>query len=49
VFCDVTGSTELGEQLDPESHAQGHGPYFDAMRARSNATEAPSRSSSGTP
>ena len=33
VFCDVTGSTELGEQLDPESMRKVMGRYFDAMRA----------------
>ena len=33
VFCDVTGSTELGERLDPESMRKVMGRYFDAMRA----------------
>jgi class 3 adenylate cyclase/tetratricopeptide (TPR) repeat protein len=33
VFCDVTGSTELGEQLDPESMRKVMSRYFDAMRA----------------
>jgi class 3 adenylate cyclase len=32
VFCDVTGSTELGEQLDPESMRKVMALYFDAMR-----------------
>jgi class 3 adenylate cyclase len=32
VFCDVTGSTELGEQLDPESMRKIMARYFDAMR-----------------
>ena len=32
VFCDVTGSTELGEQLDPESLRDVQSRYFDAMR-----------------
>jgi len=32
VFCDVTGSTELGEQLDPESMRKVMARYFDAMR-----------------
>jgi class 3 adenylate cyclase/tetratricopeptide (TPR) repeat protein len=32
VFCDVTGSTELGEQLDPESLRKVMARYFDAMR-----------------
>src|SRR4249919_3779166 len=33
VFCDVTGSTALGEQLDPESLRRVMGRYFDEMRA----------------
>ena len=33
VFCDVTGSTELGEQLDPESMRKVMSRFFDAMRA----------------
>ena len=32
VFCDVTGSTELGEQLDPESMRKVMARFFDAMR-----------------
>ena len=32
VFCDVTGSTELGEQLDPESLRRVMARYFDAMK-----------------
>ncbi|HJS26702.1 MAG TPA: adenylate/guanylate cyclase domain-containing protein, partial [Actinomycetota bacterium] len=32
VFCDVTGSTELGERLDPESLRKVMARYFDAMR-----------------
>ena len=32
VFCDVTGSTELGEQLDPESMRKVMALFFDAMR-----------------
>ena len=32
VFCDVTGSTALGEQLDPESLRDVQSRYFDAMR-----------------
>jgi class 3 adenylate cyclase/tetratricopeptide (TPR) repeat protein len=32
VFCDVTGSTELGERLDPESMRKVMARYFDAMR-----------------
>src|SRR5688500_7871112 len=33
LFCDVTGSTQLGEQLDPESLRKVMARYFDAMRA----------------
>ena len=32
VFCDVIGSTELGEHLDPESLRKVMGRYFEAMR-----------------
>ena len=32
LFCDVTGSTELGEQLDPESMRKVMGRYFETMR-----------------
>jgi class 3 adenylate cyclase/tetratricopeptide (TPR) repeat protein len=33
VFCDVTGSTALGERLDPESLRDVQTRYFEAMRA----------------
>jgi class 3 adenylate cyclase/predicted ATPase len=33
VFCDVSGSTTLGERLDPESLRRVMGRYFDEMRA----------------
>jgi class 3 adenylate cyclase/tetratricopeptide (TPR) repeat protein len=33
VFCDVTGSTALGERLDPESLRHVMARYFEAMRA----------------
>jgi class 3 adenylate cyclase/tetratricopeptide (TPR) repeat protein len=33
VFCDVAGSTSLGESLDPESLRHVMGRYFDEMRA----------------
>ena len=33
VFCDVTGSTALGDHLDPESLRDVQSRYFDAMRA----------------
>jgi class 3 adenylate cyclase len=32
VFCDVTGSTALGERLDPESLRDVQSRYFEAMR-----------------
>jgi class 3 adenylate cyclase len=33
LFCDVSGSTALGERLDPESFRQVMGRYFDTARA----------------
>ncbi len=33
LFCDVTGSTALGEQLDPESMREIIQSYFAEMRA----------------
>jgi class 3 adenylate cyclase len=33
LFCDVTGSTALGERLDPESFRQVMSRYFEAARA----------------
>jgi class 3 adenylate cyclase/tetratricopeptide (TPR) repeat protein len=33
VFCDVTGSTAMGEQLDPESTRRVMARFYDAMRA----------------
>ena len=33
VFCDVTGSTALGEQLDPSRMRDVQSRYFDTMRA----------------
>jgi class 3 adenylate cyclase len=33
LFCDVTGSTELGEKLDPEALRALLGRYFDRMKA----------------
>ena len=32
LFCDVTGSTAMGERLDPESMRQVMSRYFDAIR-----------------
>ncbi len=33
VFCDVTGSTALGEKLDPESLRRVMSRYFDEMKS----------------
>jgi class 3 adenylate cyclase len=33
VFCDVTGSTALGERLDPETLRRVMSRYFDEMKA----------------
>jgi len=33
LFCDVTGSTSLGESLDPEALRAVLGRYFDRMKA----------------
>ncbi len=33
LFCDVTGSTSLGERLDPETVRRVMGRYFDEMRS----------------
>ena len=48
LFCDLTGSTALGEKLDPEALRRVMTRYFDEMRRRSSATAARSRSSSAT-
>jgi class 3 adenylate cyclase len=48
LFCDVTGSTALGERIDPESLRNVMARYFETPRKRSNATAARSRSSSAT-
>src|SRR3954464_11468155 len=34
LFCDVTGSTELGEKLDPEALRAVLARYFERMKAR---------------
>ena len=39
LFCDVTGSTELGERLDPESLRSAMERYFDRMQAVLEAHE----------
>src|ERR687895_2410242 len=33
LFCDIVGSTALGEQTDPEVHRRIQERYFDAVRA----------------
>jgi len=33
LFCDVTGSTQLGEQLDPESLRRVMARYFEVAKA----------------
>jgi hypothetical protein len=33
LFCDVSGSTAMGERLDPESTRRVMARYFDAIRA----------------
>ena len=37
VFCDVTGSTALGERLDPETLRRVMARYFDAMKVADRA------------
>ena len=49
LFCDVSGSTRLGERLDPESLREVMGRYFGSIAGvSSSATAASSRSSSAT-
>ena len=49
LFCDVVGSTALGESTDPEALRTLLGRYFERDEARSSsATAAPWRSSSAT-
>ena len=48
VFCDVTGSTAMGERLDPESLGKVMGRYFQTMRSEIERTGERSKSSSGT-
>jgi class 3 adenylate cyclase len=47
LFCDVTGSTELGERLDPEALRVVLAGYFERMRAIVERHGAVWRSSSG--
>jgi hypothetical protein len=49
LFSDVTGSTELGELLDPESLRDVLARYSTWLEPSCNDTAAPSRSSSATP
>ena len=49
LFCDLKGSTSLGETLDPESLREVMNRYFEVMRPVLTATAARSRSSSATP
>jgi class 3 adenylate cyclase len=48
LFCDVTGSTALGERLDPESFRQVMVRYFEAARAVIEGHGGTVESSSGT-
>jgi class 3 adenylate cyclase len=48
VFADVSGSTALGEQLDPESLRRAMTLYFEAMKAVLERHGGTSRSSSAT-
>jgi hypothetical protein len=49
VFCDVTGSTVLGERLDPESLRRVMARTSTRCGRWWSGTAAPSRSSSATP
>jgi class 3 adenylate cyclase len=49
LFADVTGSTALGEQLDPERLRVLLSAYFSACRSSSSPGAEGSRSSSATP
>jgi len=48
LFCDLTGSTQLGEELDPEALRALLGRYFERMREILERHGGRSRSSSGT-
>ena len=48
VFCDVTGSTALGESTDPEALRALLARYFERMRGIVEPTAGRSRSSSAT-
>ena len=48
VFCDLKGSTALGERLDPESLREVMDRYFDAMRGALERHGGTSRSTSAT-
>ena len=49
LFCDLTGSTALGERLDPEALRATMRRYYEESRRSSSATAGRSRSSSATP
>ena len=49
LFCDLVGSTALGESTDPEALRARMRRYFEDFASSSNGTVAPSRSSSETP
>jgi hypothetical protein len=49
LFSDVSGSTALGERLDPETTRRVMTRYFDAMRAAIELHGGTWRSSSATP
>ncbi len=48
LFCDLTGSTAIGERTDPEALRALMNRYYDTARVCSSGTAAPSRSSSAT-
>src|SRR6059058_4334756 len=49
VFCDLAGSTALGDSTDPEVLEVRLRRYFERMQRSSSGTAAQSRSSSATP
>ena len=48
LFCDVTGSTALGDSTDPEALRALLARYFERMKAIVESHGGPSRSSSAT-
>ena len=49
LFCDLTGSTAMGERLDPEAVRATMRRYYEESGRCSSATAGRSRSSSATP